>query len=76
MTAAAIDVNDAVAMPYPKRLVTDTSQKVDRRVADDADDVRIRTSILRLNAASNARITVRARATVNEVELPSINGNF
>ena len=75
MTAAAIDVNDAVTMPYPEWSATDTSQKVDRRVADDADSVRIRTSILRLDASPDARITVGAGAAVNEVELPPVNGN-
>ena len=76
MTAAAIDVNDAVTMPYPEGLGTDTDQEVDRRVADDADGVRVRTSILWFDASPNARITVSAGTNVNEVELPSINGNF
>ena len=76
MTAAAIDVNDAVTMPYPDGLVTDTGQEVDRRVADDADGVRVRTSIFWLDAYPDARITVGTGAAVNEVELPPINGNF
>ena len=75
IAAAAVNINDAITMPYPKRLVTDTSQEVDRRVADDADDVRVRTSILRLDASPNARITVSTGTTVNEVELLPVNGN-
>ena len=75
IAASAIDVNDAITMPYPKRLVTNTSQEVDRRVADDADDVRVRTSILRLDASPNARITVGTGAAVNEVELLPTDGN-
>lgn len=75
MTAAAIDVNDAIIMPYPEGLVTDTGQKVDRRVADDADGVRIRTSIFQLDASPDARITVSAGTTVNEVKLLPANGN-
>ena len=62
-------------MPYPERLVTDTGQKVDRRVADDADGVRIRTSILGLYASPDARITVSAGTAVNEVKLLSANSN-
>ena len=62
-------------MPYPERLVTDTSQEVDRRVADDADGVRVRMPILRLDASPNARITVSTGTTVNEVELLPVNGN-
>ncbi len=75
IAAAAIDVNDAVTMPYTKRLVIDTSQEVDRCVADDADGVRVRTSILRLDASPNARITVCTGAAVNEVELLPTDGN-
>ena len=75
IAASAIDVNDAVTMPYPEGLVTDTGQKVDRRMADDADGVRVRTSILWLDASPNARITVCTGATVNEVELPPFDGN-
>lgn len=75
MTAAAIDVNDAVTMPYPDGLVTDTGQEVDRRVADDADGVRVRTSIFWLDASPDARITVSPGTTVNEVKLLSANSN-
>ena len=75
MTAAAIDVNDAVTMPYPEGLVTDTGQEVDRRVADDADGVRVRTSIFWLDASPDARITVSTGTTMNKVKLLSINGN-
>ena len=75
MTAAAIDVNDAVTMPYPEGLVTDAGQKVDRRVADDADGVRVRTSIFWLDASPDARITVSTGTTMNKVKLLSINGN-
>ena len=75
MTAAAIDVNDAVTMPYPEGLVTDTGQEVDRRVADDADGVRVRTSIFWLDASPDARITVGTGAAVNEVELLPTDGN-
>ena len=75
IAAAAVDVNDVVTMPYPERLVTDTSQEVDRRVADDADSARIRTSILWFDASPDARITVCTGTTVNEVELLPVNGN-
>ena len=75
IAAAAINVNNAVAMPYPKRLVTDTSQKVDRRVADDADGVRVRTSIFWLDASPDARITVSTGTTMNKVKLLSNNGD-
>ena len=75
MTAAAIDVNDAVTMPYPEGLVTDTGQEVDRRVADDADGVRVRTSIFWLDASPDARIMVSTGTTMNKVKLLSINGN-
>ena len=75
IAAAAINIKDAVTMPYPERLVTDTGQKVDRRVADDADGVRIRTSILGLYASPDARITVSAGTAVNEVKLLSANSN-
>ena len=75
IAASAIDVNDAITMPYTKRLVTDTSQEVDRRVADDADSARVRTSIFWLDASPNARITVSAGTTVDEVKLPPLDGN-
>ena len=75
MTAAAIDVNDAVTMPYPEGLGTDTDQEVDRRVADDADGVRVRTSIFWLDAYPDARITVGTGAAANEVELLPTDGN-
>lgn len=75
MTAAAIDVNDAVTMPYPEGLGTDTDQEVDRRVADDADGVRVRTSIFWLDASPDARIMVSTGTTMNKVKLLSINGN-
>ena len=75
MTAAAIDVNDAVTMPYPEGLGTDTDQEVDRRVADDADSARVRTSIFWLDAYPDARITVGTGAAVNEVELLPTDGN-
>ena len=75
MTAAAIDVNDAVTMPYPEGLVTDTSQEVDRCVADDADGVRVRTSIFWLDASPDARIMVSTGTTMNEVELLPTDGN-
>ena len=75
MTAAAINIKDAVTMPYTERLVTDTSQEVDRRVADDADSARVRTSIFWLDAYPGARITVGTGAAVNEVELLPTDGN-
>ena len=75
IAASAIDINDAVTMPYPERLVIDTSQEADRCVADDTDGVRVRTSIIRLDASPNARITVSTGTTVNEVELLPVNGN-
>lgn len=75
MTAAAINIKDAVTMPYTERLVTDTSQEVDRRVADDADSARVRTSIFWLDAYLDARITVGTGAAVNEVELLPTDGN-
>ena len=75
MTAAAINIKDAVTMPYTERLVTDTSQEVDRRVADDADSARVRTSIFWLDAYPDARITVGTGAAVNEVELLPTDGN-
>lgn len=62
-------------MPYTERLVTDTSQEVDRRVADDADGVRVRTSIFWLDASPDARIMVSTGTTMNKVKLLSINGN-
>lgn len=62
-------------MPYPERLVADTGQEVDRRVADDADGVRVRTSIFWLDASPDARITVSTGTTMNKVKLLSINGN-
>ena len=75
IAAAAVNINDAITMPYPKRLVTNTSQEVDRRMADDADGVRVRTSILRLDASPNARITVCTGTTVDEVKLLPTDGN-
>ena len=72
MTAAAIDVNDAVTMPYPEGLVTDAGQEVDRRVADDADGVRVRTSILWFDASPDARIMVSTGTTMNEVCPPTV----
>ena len=62
-------------MPYPEGLVTDTGQEVDRRVADDADGVRVRTSIFWLDAYPDARIMVSTGTTMNKVKLLSINGN-
>lgn len=62
-------------MPYTERLVTDTSQEVDRRVADDADSDRVRTSIFWLDAYPDARIMVSTGTTMNKVKLLSINGN-
>ncbi len=62
-------------MPYTERLVTDTGQEVDRRVADDADGVRVRTSIFWLDASPDARITVSTGTTMNEVELLPTDGN-
>ena len=75
IAASAIDVNDAVTMPYPERLVIDTSQEADRCVADDTDGVRVRTSIFWLDVSPNARITVSAGTTVDEVKLPPLDGN-
>ena len=75
IAAAAVNINDAITMPYTKRLVIDTSQEVDRRVADDADSARVRTSIFWLNASPDARITVGTGAAVNEVELLPTDGN-
>ena len=75
MTAAAIDVKDAVTMPYPEGLVTDTGQEVDRRVADDADGVRVRTPTFWLDASPDARIMVSTGTTTNKAKLLSINGN-
>lgn len=75
IAASAINVNDAVTMPYRNRLVTDTSQEVDRRVADDADSARIRTPILWLDASPDARIMVGTGTTMNKVKPLPINGN-